>query len=134
MKSDAEITDILYSILNKSDLHNEVKYRGGDLYTDERPTNSRKEDITISVLDGLVGNDSQESVVNINIYVPDVPRDNQMIIDKPRVRNLSRLAINLLEEFTVSDYRFFIEKQKVYKVNGTDEHCINNRLSFTCLK
>lgn len=134
MKSDAEITDILYSILNNSDLYNEVKSRGGDLYADERPTNSRKEDITISVLDGLVGKDSQENVVNINIYVPDVPRDNQMIIDKPRVRNLSRLAINLLEEFTVSEYRFFIEKQKVYKVNGADEHCINNRLSFTHLK
>lgn len=134
MKSDAEITDILYSILNKSDLHKAIKSRGGDLYSDERPANSRKEDITISVLDGLVGDYSQENVVNINIYVPDVPRNNQMIIDKQRVRTLSRLAIDLLEEFIVSEYRFFIEKQKVYKVNGADEHCINNRLSFKHLK
>ena len=130
MKSDAEITDILYSILKGSDLHREVLSRGGKLYTDERPKNSGKEDITILVLDNLVGGDSQENVVNINIYVPDTPRDNQMIIDKPRVRILSRL----LEEYTVSDYRFSIEKQKVYKVNGADEHCINNRLSFTHLK
>ena len=132
MKSDAEITDILYSILKGSDLHREVLSHGGKLYTDERPKNSGKEDITILVLDNLVGGDSQENVVNIN--VPDTPRDNQMIIDKPRVRILSRLAINLLEEYTVSDYRFSIEKQKVYKVNGADEHCINNRLSFTHLK
>ena len=130
MKSDAEITDILYSILNGSDLHREVLSHGGKLYTDERPKNSGKEDITILILDGLVGGDSQENVVNINIYVPDTPRDNQMIIDKPRVRILSRLAINLLEEY----YRFSIEKQTVYKVNGADEHCINNRLSFTHLK
>ena len=64
MKSDAEITDILYSILKWSDLHREVLSRGGKLYTDERPKNSGKEDITILVLDNLVGGDSQENVVN----------------------------------------------------------------------
>lgn len=115
MKSDAEITDILYSILKGSDLHREVLSHGGKLYTDERPKNSGKEDITILILDGLVGGDSQENVVNINIYVPDTPRDNQMIIDKPRVRILSRLAINLLEEYTVSDYRFSIENRRFTK-------------------
>lgn len=74
MKSDAEITDILYSILKGSDLHREVLSRGGKLYTDERPKNSGKEDITILVLDNLVGGDSQENVVNINIYVPEIGR------------------------------------------------------------
>lgn len=134
MKSEAEITDIIYSILKGSDLHRAVKSRGGELYTDERPENSGKEDMTISILDNLVAGDYQNFIVNVNIYVPDNPRDRQLIIDKPRVRFLSRLAINLLEEYTASDYRFFCEKQKVYKVNGADEHCINNRLSLTLLK
>ena len=134
MKSVTEIQDILYSILNGSDLHREIQSRGGAIYTDERPMNSGKEDITILPLDGLVGGDTQELVLNINIYVRDIPRDNQMIIDKPRIRHLSRLAISLLEEYVMSDYQFHIEKQPVFKVDGADEHCINNRILFTLLK
>lgn len=131
MKSVTEIQDILYSILDGSDLHREIQSRGGVIYTDERPMNSGKEDITILPHDDLVGGNTQEFVFNINIYVRDTPRDNQMIIDKPRVRYLSRLAISLLEEYVASDYHFHIEKQPVFKVNGADEHCINNRILFT---
>lgn len=134
MKSNTEIKDILFSILKGSELHREVLSRGGDIYTDARPTNSGKEDITILVLDGLVGGDSQELVLNINCYVPDVHRGKQLVEDTVRVRRLSRLAINLLEDYTTSDYQFHIEKQQVYKVNGADEHCINNRLLITHLK
>lgn len=134
MKSNTEIKDILFSILKGSELHREVKSRGGDIYTDARPTNSGKEDITILVLDGLVGGDSQELVLNINCYIPDVHRGKQLVEDTPRVRRLSRLAINLLEDYTTCDYRFHIEKQQVYKVNGADEHCINNRLLLTYQK
>lgn len=134
MKSNTEIKDILFSILKGSELHREVKSRGGEIYTDARPTNSGKEDITILVLDGLVGGDSQELVLNINCYVPDVHRGKQLVEDTSRVRHLSRLAINLLEDYTTCDYRFHIEKQQVFKVKGADEHCINTRLLFTYQK
>ncbi len=131
MKSTTEIVDILYSIINGSSLHNECKARGGIIYTDDsRVANSGTEDITIYVLDDLVGGDSQEFVVNVNVYVPDV----QNIIDKPRVRQLSRLAIDLFEEFVVSDYQFSLQSQPVMRQEGTTEHCINNKLILTHLK
>lgn len=134
MKSNTEIKDILYAILKESELYREVASRGGDVYTDARPTNSGKEDITILILDSLAGGDSQEFVPNVNIYVPDVERNKQMIEDTPRIRHLSRLAISLFEEYTTSDYQFSLENQPVFKVNGAEEHCINNRLTFKYLK
>ena len=134
MKSNTEIKDILYTILKESELYREVASRGGDVYTDARPTNSGKEDITILILDSLAGGDSQEFVPNINTYVPDVERNKQMIEDTPRIRHLSRLAISLFENYTTSDYQFSLENQPVFKVNGAEEHCINNRLTFKHLK
>lgn len=134
MKSNTEIKDILYTILKESELYREIASRGGNVYTDARPTNSGKEDITILILDSLAGGDSQEFVPNINIYVPDIARDKQMIEDTTRIRHLSRLAIDLFEDCTASEYQFTLESQPVFKVNGADEHCINNRLTFKHLK
>lgn len=124
MKSDIEIKDILFGIINGSKLHNAVS---GKLYKNKRPTNSDKEDIIISVLDGLNGQ-IQNSIINVNIYVQDITRDNDKIENEPRIRLLSKLAYELLEDYAEGDYQFSIEKQKCFNVDGVDEHCINNRI------
>lgn len=124
MKSDIEIKDILLGVIDGSELHNAVS---GGLYRDQCPTNSGKEDIIISVLDGLNGQ-IQNAIINVNIYVQDVARENDTIENAPRIRLLSRLAYELLEEHVTDGYRFGIEKQQCFKVNGIDEHCINNRI------
>lgn len=124
MKSDIEIKDILLGVIDGSELHNAVS---GGLYKDQRPTNSGKEDIIISILNGLNG-EIQTAVINVNIYVPDVARGNDTIENAPRIRLLSKLAYELLEDYVAGDYRFEIEKQQCFKVNGIDEHCINNRI------
>lgn len=127
MKSDIEIKDILYKVIKGSVLEEAITLNGGKLYKTQRPTNSNKEDIIISVLDGLNGQ-IQDAVINVNIYIQDVKRGNDIVENEPRIRELSRLAINLLEVFNDGDYRFEIEKQRCFKVNGVDEHCINNRI------
>lgn len=126
MKSDIEIKDILYQIIKGSSLELAIT---GELYKNQRPTDSDKEDIVISVLDGLVGQ-IQSSVINVNIYVRDVARGDDMIENEPRVRELSRLAISTLEDVSGGEYRFSIEKQQCLKVEGIQEHCINNKINL----
>lgn len=130
MKSNAEIKDVVYALIKGSDLERAIIATGGALYKDQRPTNSGKEDIVISVLDGLNG-EFQELVLNVNIYVQDLDRGNDKVENSARIRQLSRLAIELLEEHYGDDYRLLIEKQPVFKVDGVDEHCINNKILFT---
>lgn len=126
MKSDIEIKDILYQIIKGSSLELAIT---GELYKNQRPTDSDKEDIVISVLDGLVGQ-IQSSVINVNIYVRDVARGDDMIENEPRIRELSRLAISTLEDVSGGEYRFSIEKQQCLKVEGIQEHCINNKINL----
>lgn len=130
MKSDIEIKDILYRVIKGSVLEESVAINGGVLYKNQRPTNSDKEDIVISVLDSL-GGQIQDAVINVNIYVQDVARGLDMIENEPRIRELSRTAIDLLENYNGGDYLFAIEKQSCLKVDSANEHCINNRIKLT---
>lgn len=129
MKSDIELKDFLYTFIKGSALELAVAANGGELYKDQRPTNSGKEDIVISVLDGLNGQ-IQNAVINVNIYVPDVSRNVDKIENTPRIRILSRVAIELLETSNDGECRFHIEKQTCFKVEGADEHCINNKIKL----
>lgn len=130
MKSEIEIKDILYRVIKGSALEESVAFNGGALYKTQRPSNSGKEDIVISVLDGLNGQ-FQDAVINVNIYVQDVHRELDMIENESRIRELSRLAIELLESYNGGDYLFEIEKQKTLRVETSNEHCINNRIKLT---
>lgn len=130
MNSNAEIKDVVYALIKGSPLEIAITSTGGSLYKDQRPTNSGKEDIVISVLDGLNG-EFQELILNVNVYVRDLDRGNDKIENAARIKQLSRLAIDLLEEYYGNDCRLTIEKQLVLKVEGVDEHCINNKILFT---
>ena len=127
MKSDIEIKDIIYSIIKGSPLEMTVS---GKLYKDSRPTNSGKEDILISVLDGLNGL-YQEAIVNVNIYTQDQKRGVDNIEHSARIRALSRLAIDLLDGCITGKYRVVVKKQRTFEVKATSEHATNIQLSLT---
>lgn len=126
MKSDIDIKDDVYKYIKGSKLEKEVN---GSLRKTLRPTNSDKEDIVISVLANVNGQ-IQQSYVNVNIYVSDVVRDNQAEENSLRLRKLCKMASELLEVGRDVDYRFVLEEQRVIKVNGKNEHCINNKLLY----
>lgn len=132
MKSDIEIRDLVYNAIKDSALEQAVVSAGGKLYKSQRPANSGREDIVISVLDGSNGQ-PQSAVLDVNIYVKDTAQGDDMTENEPRVRELSKLAIELMEDFTEGDCRFGIEKQLCFKVEGVDEHCINNKVLLTIL-
>lgn len=126
MKSDIEIKDDIFQIIKGSTLEKAVT---GKLKKTRRPANSNKEDIVISILENGSGQ-VQEAFVNVNIYVSDDVRDGQAEENSSRLRQLCKLATELLEVQRGEDYRFTLDKQRVMEVNGKNEHFINNKLLY----
>ena len=111
MTSSNEIKTIIYKIIKGSPLENEIISKGGSLYRNSRPTNSNKEDIVISVLANRNAQ-FQMAYVNVNIYVPDIRRDNDYIEDETRTKILQKKAIDLFKEIVHNDYKIEIESQE----------------------
>lgn len=132
MTSSNEIKTIIYKIIKGSPLENEIISKGGSLYRNSRPTNSNKEDIVISVLANRNAQ-FQMAYVNVNIYVPDIRRDNDYIEDETRTKKLQKKAIDLFKEIVHNDYKIEIESQETFKVQDLNEHLINNKLLITIL-
>lgn len=126
IKTDIEIKDDVYDYISRSKLKQIVS---GKLSKTKRPANSNKEDIVISILDNGSGQ-YQEAFVNVNIYVKDLSRDNQPEEYSKRLRELCRVADEVLSVFHGETFRCTLDKQRVIEVNGKDEHVINNKLFY----
>ncbi len=122
-----ELKDIIYLLLRSKNLHAEIS---GRIYKDKRPENSELEDVEISILDGD-SSQVQTFVVNVNVFVPDVRRGDEMIEDVTRLRPLCRSFHNSLESNVYDGLRIVLEKQGVFKVRDRDIHAINNRLNVS---
>lgn len=126
MKTDIEIKDDIYNLLKNSALTSAVS---GGLYKRLRPINSELEDIVISVLANQNGQ-MQEAFVNINIYVADNLVGEQYEEDTIRCRQLCRIASEILDLGRGDGFRFTLDSQRVLKVDGRNEHFINNKLFY----
>ncbi len=129
MISVIDIKDIVYSIVKSSDLAQAVS---GVVSKTIRPTSSEKEDIIISVLDNE-GCQMQQFILNVNIYVSDLVKEKDYIEDSARIRLLCSKAIQLFESIVKENWRCELQKQVVLKVEGKNEHCINNRILINYL-
>ena len=126
MKSDVDIKDDVYKIINHSPLEQAVT---GVLKKTKRPHNSKSEDIVISVLSNNTAQ-QQEAFVNVNIYVKDDDVDGQDEECSPRLRQLCQLAFDLFLNVRGHDFRLSLDTQQVMEVEGTGEHLINNKLLY----
>lgn len=126
MKTDIDIKDEIFMLIKGSSLAYEVT---GKLSKTVRPNGSDYEDIVISVLANQNAQ-IQEAIVNVNIYVKDVMRNNQPEENVPRLRKLSNLAKRLLSVGRGEGFRFILDSQRIMEVNGKNEHLINNRLLY----
>lgn len=137
MKSDIEIKDDVYEYIKGSELEKAVT---GKLTKRKRPANSTKEDIVINVVANLNGQ-IQGSTVYVNIYVQD---DNIAYTDELsngnisqteentiRLRELARMASNLLEVHNGGDYRWELQEQRIFESDTTAEHIISNKLNYS---
>lgn len=127
MKTESEIHTEFYHILKDSDVH---KLAGGKIYKapNIRPLNSTTDDIVISTLSSGIAQ-IQEADLNINIFVHDEMVEGQAV-PSPKVKELERAALDLLESIVQNDYNAKLVIQRVYKVEGVNQHCINNRIYY----
>lgn len=98
MITTAEIVDMIYEYLSGSVLKEAIT---GGIYPLKKPDDSMKEDVVIGAID-LSNESVQRSTINVNIYVPEIPvrinNKNQKQPNRPRMRELQRIAIPLLKE------------------------------------
>lgn len=120
-----ELKDKIYLILLEKKLDVAIS---GRIYKEPHPANSMLEDVEISILDGTA-DQIQDFIVNVNVFVQDIRRDDEMIENDPRLRQLGRAFQDALESYVLNGYNITLEKQQVFKVRDRDIHVINNRLS-----
>ena len=130
MKTDIDIKDDLYLYIKGSSL---AKAVNGKLDKTERPLGSTAEDIIISV-DENVNGGIQSALATVNIYVQDVLRDNQYIENSIRLRELCAEAKALFEVAHFNGARFTLSAQRVKKVDGVNEHRIENKILYKYCK
>lgn len=133
MKSDVDIKDDVWRVINKSALLKEVT---GELKkTSIRPKGSRSEDIIISIL----ANDTKQkqvAYVNVNIYVVDDNVDGQSEEQTTRLRKLCQMSFDLFDNVRGNDFRLSLTDpnfecgQRVIESVGTSEHVINNKVLY----
>lgn len=133
MKSDVDIKDDVWRVINKSALLKEVT---GELKkTSIRPKGSRSEDIIISIL----ANDTKQkqvAYVNVNIYVADDNVDGQSEEQTTRLRKLCQMSFDLFDNVRGNDFRLSLTDpnfecgQRVIESAGTSEHVINNKVLY----
>lgn len=133
--SEIDIKEAFYSLVSASELSEMVS---GAVYRDKRPINSKVEDVVISVLTTGAGQ-IQPFILNVNVYVPDVKRENEFISNDERLKPLMRAGLDLFEEGVIVHamndtgnkelgLRYRLESQKLYEVNGADFHAINHKV------
>lgn len=126
--SDIDIKDAVYRLIAGSCLPRMIS---GSVYKDARPANSSLEDIAIAVIAGDAAQ-TQEFILNVNLFVPDVNRGDEHIEDTKRLRVLANECIALMESNVIGGMRFSLDSQRIMAVPDIDFHFINNRLVVRC--
>lgn len=133
MKSDIDIKDDVWKIINRSALLKEVS--GKLKKTSVRPKDPRKEDIVISILANDI-KQKQVAYVNVNIYVADDDVDGQSEECTARLRKLCQMSFDLFDNVRGNDFRLSLTDpnfecgQRVIASAATSEHVINNKLLY----
>ena len=135
--SEIEVVNVLFSTIANGSLMSDVKKPNGKLCKFERPLNSVFEDVVVNSV-GVVYNDVQEGVLNVNVYVPnlkfpDNPEDKNQP-DTARLLYLSKLgkiALGRGNEMWDEDgnWCFELQQDKVYP-DENFQHYINFRVEF----
>lgn len=124
--TDIEIKDKIYLLLRAKGLHSEIT---GRIYKDNRPDNSTLEDVEINILAGDA-RQNQEVALNVNVYVYDVKREDEMIENIPRLRTLCRTFETALESNVYDGFKIVLASQRVMKISDRPIHVIVNRLTL----
>lgn len=126
-----DLVDIVYDRLKTGSLQEEIT---GDVYKQQRPLNSTKEDVDINALP-VINAQVQSAVINVNIHAPNlsVIIDGRTDTEQPdweRLKYLCVIAVAMLTDVWAEDYNFDIQQQTLIKDEIYKDHYINIRLDF----
>jgi hypothetical protein len=124
---------IVWKKINDSALSTEIS---GGVYKGSRPVNSVSEDIVVNTL-GLPNQQVQQSIINVNIHVPnkDARIDGVInsVCDDERLNELTRMALELLnEDYSGDDWHFEVQ-QHTQPVEQEGSYYVNIRIEFYSL-
>lgn len=127
-----EIVDLLYDMLNRSDLTSGIS---GELYKGVRPDNSVLEDIVLNALPVSLGS-WQQCTANVNIYIQDL----DVLVDGKRFKSpntvrleqVTRKVLELLDRGSGEDWICYVTSQGVLR-NDEGSHMSNVRVEFRLL-
>lgn len=125
MKNDERIKQDVQDYIFTTDLPYLV---GGVIKKDRRPTDSRNEDVIITVLANENGQ-IQDATVNVNVYVPDKPSGTQYDPNHDRLDELADKCQDIFEVFRGDGFRAHLLSQRITAV-GENEHVITNKIEF----
>ena len=127
LKSEIDIKDRMYQYLRGSALAQAVS---GRVYKDSRPSNSKVEDIVISITASDT-DQIQVFAVSVKVFVPDILRQNDMIENDPRLRELAPMCLSLLRSDAFDTYKMRLKKQRIYAKEGEIPfHVISNTVEL----
>lgn len=126
MKTAIDIKDDVWALISKSEL---AKAITGGVYKNNRPTNSTKEDVVISII-ASSGVQVQQAMLNVNVYVADIKRGADFVEDSARLRTLCDLSLRLLETHIGKGFKIDITEQAILTIEGAGEHIINNKIIY----
>lgn len=130
MMTATEMVEFVYTMIKDGPLGREI---GGEVYPDdERPPNSREEDVVISFLNGMNGQ-LQTGVVIINVYIPDCYKSSgRMVKYKDRVKQIEKIANEIPSTMNgCSPMFFWIEgTPNTKKFDDIKQHAVTIRLNF----
>ncbi len=127
MKNELEIKTDIYQLLKSSSLASGIN---GVISKDGREDNAMTEDIVISVLSDVPTIQLQEVYVNVNVYVQDLKRGTRFVENSIRLNELCKLSVDVFSSCIGNDFRISLETQKVFAVQGSNEHFINNKVLY----
>jgi hypothetical protein len=125
----AEVIDEIYKQLNVSPLKTAIN---GGIYKLQRPKDSVKEDVVINCL-GMDGEQLQKGMVNVNVFVPDIPVNINGVQQKqPNFSRLKVLSTLAISEATgrKSGYWFDKDQDRIFKDDNSEQHFSNIRIRF----
>ena len=134
MKTGIQVQNDIINLLRGSSLANSLSgglYRGG-----MRPRDSRLEDIVVTFTTAN-GNQVQEGVVTINIFVPDIAiaRDGILYQDSARCEAVETMAQDELDTWNGTTEYHFTLRNTIFTLHDDDIHesFVVIRLGFKCL-
>lgn len=120
-KTERDIEDDFYFMVKSSELPGMIQ---GKLYKkDDRPFNSKTEDIVVGFLSGLDGQ-TQEGYVNINVFVPNISvgsTDGKKRPNKARIKVIQSKLLEFTDNIIDSNSEYDVERDSTIQTFETED-------------